>query len=172
MARTLRTFIAVESSPEVRAKAQLLIKELSAAPAKVKWDKWCGQNKDDPALYVKHLLRIPYWRRAGKWRSMRIDLHKICLEDALGTFHSHPAWAMRIILWGEYIEEILPDIATGQDRHDYWGFLSFGIIAPAFSHGIRSVRIPTYTLWIRGPVVADIKITKDGVTTISPADED
>jgi 2'-5' RNA ligase len=37
MARTLRTFIAVESSPEVHTKAQQLIKELSATPAKVKW---------------------------------------------------------------------------------------------------------------------------------------
>jgi 2'-5' RNA ligase len=37
MARTLRTFIAVETSPEVRTKAQQLIKTLAQSPAKVKW---------------------------------------------------------------------------------------------------------------------------------------
>jgi len=41
-----------------------------------------------------------------KFGNYRIDLHKITSPDIPLNYHSHPADAFRIILWGSYVEEL------------------------------------------------------------------
>ena len=61
------------------------------------WDRWVGNFTDEPVFYIKHLVHL---------FGCRIDLHKMVLPDEEDCFHTHPAWAIRIILKGGYVEEI------------------------------------------------------------------
>lgn len=67
--------------------------------SRLKWDKIVKSEDDGlPVLLIKNLLHL-----FGR----RIDLHKIVWPDKWECFHSHPAnWAIRIILWGGYVEEM------------------------------------------------------------------
>lgn len=129
------------------------------------WHEWRGQSEEKPALLIRHILRIPVWRKDGKWYSIRADIHKICHADQKECFHSHPAWSIRIVLWGGYIEENLTD--NWGRKLDYrrmwsWYAPSIGIIAPNFAHRISSVEPNTFTLWIRGPIVAPVNLIGSG----------
>lgn len=111
------------------------------------WDEWRGQD-GKPTMLIKRLVKVG---------GFRVDLHKFISADDPGCFHSHPAWAVRMVLWGGYIEQV-------------WGagFRRFfpgriGIISPAFAHRVSGlVYRASYSLWVRGPVIAEVKLLGDG----------
>lgn len=100
------------------------------------WDEWRGSTDGRPTLWVKHLAR-----RAGRL----VDIHKMVAKDDEGCFHTHPAYALRIILWGGYVEEL------EDGRHRMWRPGMVGLVAPTCSHriaGLRNGRV-SYSLWLR-----------------------
>jgi hypothetical protein len=140
--------------------------------AKDFWDEWRGSLDGRPTFWLKRLLYIPVWKRAGKWLGCRVDLHKFIGADDDGCFHSHPAWAVRIILWGGYSEEIFKGGMGGFYRTWFPG--DIGIIRPEFAHRVQGLvnGRSSYSLWLRGPICADVKLLgdgwPDGAPTISP----
>lgn len=87
-----------------------------------------------------------------KFRGWTVRVHRFDHADDAGCFHSHPAVAYRLILWGGYWEETI------------WGDLvewrpgSFGKIVPDFEHRIHKLRKrSSYSLWIRGPITHKVK---------------
>ena len=114
----------------------------------INWDEWRGSLDGRPTFWEKHLI---------SWRGWKVDLHKFVAADDPGCFHTHPAWALRIVLWGGYREEV----PNGFMRTFWPGRI--GLIAPWFCHRTAELlRGPSYSLWIRGPKVADIQLHGDG----------
>lgn len=97
-------------------------------------------------LYIKHLVR---------WGGFQVNLHCITGADEAGCYHSHPAKAIRIILWGGYIEEI-PDYRYSDFEYRSPGYI--GVMQPEFIHRIAYVDGASWTLWIRWPVTHKIKL--------------
>jgi len=106
----------------------------------MKWDKVVNSERDGlPILHIKHLFH---------WRGRRIDLHKIEWPDPWECFHSHPARAIRIILWGGYVEEMYDGVMR------YWRPGRIGMVRHFDIHRINRLlhERPSYSLWIRGKV--------------------
>jgi hypothetical protein len=104
------------------------------------WDKTVNSERDGlPLLYIKNLIH---------WRGRRIDLHKIVYPDPWECFHSHPARAIRIILWGGYTEELQDGTIVS------WWPGKIGLVQHDTVHRINRLRYasPSYSLWIRGKV--------------------
>lgn len=82
-----------------------------------------------------------------------LGVHVFVDGDEPECFHSHPAWAFRLVLWGGYVEEVQ------EPRHKrIWFPGRFGLVRPDFVHRIdRLLFKRSVSLWIRGPVVARIK---------------
>lgn len=112
------------------------------------WDEWRGSMDGRPTLWVKRLFR---------WRDRRIDLHKITGLDDAGCFHSHPAWAIRVVLRGGYVEE-MPDGTTRTWRPGMIGF-----VRPEFVHRVAGLlKTESYSLWLRGRIVSKTRLVGDG----------
>ncbi len=105
------------------------------------WDKFVGAG-----LAIKWLLHV---------RGRRVQLHRINKADELGCFHTHPAKAVRIILWGGYTEEL--EDGTFVE----WKPGNIGLVRPSFSHRIHKVDT-SYSLWIRGRVTTNVELRGDG----------
>lgn len=119
------------------------------------WDGWRGSGNRAVVIY-KHLLKV------GEWQ---IDLHKIAGVDKIGCYHSHPAWAYRIVLWGGYEEVIVEEDPKGVwtiRNIKIFGFLAHGWVAPEYVHNIYKVKPRTYTLWIRGPKTHKVRLIGKG----------
>lgn len=118
------------------------------------YDSCIGNNplgdEDEAVMWVKHLVHI--------W-GCRIDLHKMVRADGVNCFHSHPAWAIRIPIWGGYIEEgYNPE--KNKTFFRFWRPWSVGVVAPRFVHRIAELlngRV-SYSLWLRGPIVRNVFI--------------
>ena len=114
----------------------------------VKWDGWRGSLDGRPTFWEKRLFSVRGWR---------LSLHKFVSSDDPGCFHSHPAWAVRIVVWGGYVEEIF----EGYFRNFRVGRV--GVVAPWLIHRTdRLLRGPSYSIWIRGPKIAPIRIYGQG----------
>ena len=110
-------------------------------------------------MYIKVLLRV---------FGCHIDFHKMVRADVIGCFNTHPAWAIRVVLWGGYVEEI-HELADNE-FHGYYtklrtirpGFI--GIVRPEFCHRLQRLRNgkASYSLWFRGPAIAPILLRGDG----------
>lgn len=115
----------------------------------MRWDEWRGSNDGRPSMLIKRLFG---------WRGYRIDLHKFIRVDDLTCFHTHPATAIRIILWGGYTEEI--DI--GRTLYDYRKLRPgmIGIVKPELCHRLHELRNGrcSYSLWLRGPKTHQVTI--------------
>lgn len=116
-----------------------------------KWDKQITTEKGGKGEVVfktKHLL--------PKIFGCRVDLHKMYRADEPGRFHSHPAWAFRIILWGGYIEELVMGVKVK------WFPGCMGTIAPTYYHRIDELLNGKYSLslWIRGPIVQNTHVVE------------
>lgn len=108
------------------------------------WDEWLGNSNQEPEMWVKHIFNRWGWK---------IDLHKMVRAGNEGCFHTHPAYALRIILWGGYFEEL-----EDSTQVEWWPG-RMGIVAPELSHRISAlINGPSYSLWIRGQKRAAIKI--------------
>lgn len=122
------------------------------------WDEWRGSLDGRPTFWLKRLLYIPVWRKAGKWLGCRVDLHKFIDADDAECFHSHPAYAIRIVLWGGYVEE------ERSGMLHVWKPGMVGLVRPEFAHrvsGLLNGRV-SYSLWLRGPICAPVKLLGDG----------
>lgn len=115
----------------------------------MQWDDWRGSMDGRPTLWVKHLLK-----RAGRL----IDIHKMVAIDDPDCFHTHPAYAIRIILRGGYVEEI------EGGAHRMWLPGMIGFVRPSLSHriaGLRNGRV-SYSLWIRFRKQARVELRGNG----------
>lgn len=140
------------------------------------WDEWRGSLDGRPAMYIKRLARIPVWRKNGKTLTIRIDLHKFVRADDPETYHSHPAWAIRIPLLGGYAEMVARSWAGRghpvlADRR-YLLPLDIGIVPPGLCHRVASLLNGkvSYSLWIRGPVFGLTWMVGDGWDAVTLAD--
>lgn len=127
------------------------------------WDEWRGDFDGNVVMVIKHLAR---------WRCWRLDLHKMLAPDAPGCFHTHPAMAVRVILWGGYTEEIareqLPcDLQLAS--YQPWIHVEYrrpgyiGRVKPELCHRIHALpRGVSYSLWLRWPKTHDIKLRGPG----------
>jgi hypothetical protein len=112
----------------------------------LKWDEYRDNFNGQPVFFIKKLFT---------GFGCAIQVHKFVKADEPNCFHSHPAWAIRIILWGGYVEEMV------DERWRTWFPGRIGIIRPDFQHrigGLRNGR-SSWSLWLRGPKVATINIT-------------
>jgi hypothetical protein len=102
----------------------------------MRWDEWRGSMDGRPTLWVRHVL-------CGFGR--HVDLHKMVAKDDPDCFHTHPAYAIRVILWGGYVEEL------EGGKHRMWCPGMFGIVKPTCSHRIAGLRNGRFSisLWIR-----------------------
>lgn len=117
------------------------------------WDEW-RYNKDETraVFYIKNIFSL---------LGFKIELHKIVAPDDHECYHSHPAHAIRIILWGGYWEMTNDDDFR---RVKEWKPLRIGWVKPNFSHRIDNIRNSksSYSLWIRFPKTAKVKLTGTG----------
>jgi len=115
----------------------------------IEWDEWIGSLDGRVTMWVKHLLCGAGWH---------VDLHQMIAADDAECFHTHPAFALRLVLWGGYVEE------TEQHRWCTWWPGRVGLIVPSFSHRIGGLRNGrrSYSLWIRGPKVAAVELRGAG----------
>lgn len=129
------------------------------------WHEWRGDlDGTNVVMHIMHLVRTGdgagdavlriRWLPAG-WS---LDLHKMVGADSPGCYHTHPAKAWRLVLWGGYIEE-LEDCT----RVRCWWPGRFGIVQPELSHLIAALPHGTsYSLWLRGPKTHDIQLRGPG----------
>jgi hypothetical protein len=99
-------------------------------------------------MWIKRLVRV---------FGCCVDLHKFVRADDAECFHSHNAYCLRIILWGGYVEEV-----EGRGLRA-WRPGMVGIIKPSFSHRLHGLlKGPSYSLWLRGPICAEIELRGSG----------
>jgi hypothetical protein len=113
------------------------------------WDEWRGSLDGRPTFWSKTLLRF---------RGCKICLHKFVGVDDPNCFHTHPATAVRIILWGGYVEEL--DTA---ERRTWWPGM-IGIVRPAYCHRATALNNgrASYSLWLRGPITNTVELRGSG----------
>ena len=114
----------------------------------INWDEWRGTLDGQEVMLIKQLFA---------WKGWRIDLHGFVGSDLPGCFHTHPAWAFRLILWGGYIEEL----ESGERR--LWFPGRFGFVSPRLSHRVATpIYTRAYTLWIRSPKKHEVQLRGGG----------
>ena len=111
--------------------------------AKIKWNHWVGsRGEGDPSMLIRNILHI-----CGR----RLDLHMMLREDEVGCFHTHPAHAWRVVLWGGYVEEY----GCGCQESRRPGFM--GLMRPHTKHRIHDLfKDKSVSLWFRGKKRAPI----------------
>lgn len=102
-----------------------------------------------------------YSRRLVDTKLLKIEVHKFVGTDAPDTYHTHPAYAIRIGLRGGYIEQLLGGEISPFRAGD------IGFVTPSTCHLVKELCYgrPAYTLWIRGPKVAPIMIRGRGAAS-------
>lgn len=120
------------------------------------WDDYRGDFDGNPALFIKRL---------ASWRGRCIDLHKMVTADMPECFHTHPARAIRVILWGGYTEEVEGNGDPENCQMDLrdWYPLMVGRVEPELSHRIAWLhgRV-SYSLWLRGRKTHDTQLRGAG----------
>lgn len=111
----------------------------------IKFDEWRGSIDGRPALLIKKFVRL---------FGCVAQIHKFVRADDPGCFHTHPAYALRIILRGGYVEEL------GSGERKTWRPGMIGIVPPHLEHRIDSLLNgrESWSLWLRGPKVAKINV--------------
>lgn len=115
----------------------------------LRWDEWRGDFSGNVTMRIQSLVRV---------HGRKVDLHQIVAADAPGCYHTHPAHAIRFVLWNGYIEE-LEDGTTREWRPGMVGW-----VRPSLSHRIAALRRakPSYSLWLRGRKSAQIELRGEG----------
>ena len=111
----------------------------------LKYHEYRGSKEEGPSLLIKRLVSL---------FGFKIQLHRFIRADSEGAFHTHPAWAIRVILRGGYVEEL----GNGDLRE--WKPGHIGIVHPELEHRIHKLRNGhmSYSLWLRGPKVRNIRL--------------
>ncbi len=115
------------------------------------WDEWRGDFDGRVVMQIKHL---------ASWRGYKLDLHRFVAADAPGCRHTHPAKALRLVIWGGYVEEF-EDGERLQLRSCRPGFL--GLVQPALCHRVASLLgTVSYSLWLRWPKTHEVHLRGPG----------
>lgn len=116
----------------------------------MRWDEWRGSLDGRPTMWIRRLY--------GSKARGGVDLHKMVRPDDPGCFHTHPAYAVRVVLWGGYIEE-LEDGTLARRGPGY-----VGMVKPDLSHRVDSLLNgrASYSLWLRGPKRATTELRGPG----------
>ena len=122
------------------------------------WHEWRGSHDGRPSMFIRNLI---------SFRGFKLDLHKFVRADDPTCFHTHPAKAIRLILWGGYWEEcqwpepLPPDWTVLVQNH--WRPGDVGIVRPELCHRIHQITNgrSSYSLWLRWPKSAEIHIQGD-----------
>jgi len=109
------------------------------------WTEWRGSTDGRPTLLIKRFASL---------MGCVVQVHKFVRADDEGCFHTHPAFAIRVILWGGYSEEL----ADG--RFVDWRPGRIGLVRPELEHRIHALLNgqSSWSLWLRGPKVAPIRL--------------
>jgi hypothetical protein len=115
------------------------------------WDEWRGEHDGRVVMRTKHL---------ASWRGWKLDWHQVIAADALECFHTHPAKALRFVVWGGYDEEVdlpspWPQLTGWISSYREWrpcgpGFV--GMVYPETCHRVARLhgRV-SYSIWLRWP---------------------
>lgn len=128
------------------------------------WDEWRGDaDGTRPVMMIRKLVAIPVWWKPGKTFFVRLDLHKFVNSDPQDCYHTHPGYAIRWVVGGGYVEEVFPPGPNGR-RYWCWRPWMIGIVPPKLAHRVARVINGkwSYSFWLRGPVVANVKLVGDG----------
>jgi len=118
----------------------------------MKWDEWRGIDSNNVVFFTKHIIKFSWFQ---------ISIHKIIRADENECFHTHPAHAIRIILWGGYVEEVMDDV--GSRWLKTWWPGMFGWVKPSLIHRFNAINFKSsYSLWIRFKKVADVQLIGTG----------
>lgn len=144
------------------------------------WDRWVANRPEDTDESA--VLRIKHLFYSGK-RGWRVDFHRFDRADAVGCFHSHPALAVRVVVWGGYVEEVwkgepckrlCKELEEGKfscgavcrrakSEFKEWLPGMIGIVRPEFIHRVNHLRgRRSYSIWIRGRVTHQIRTVGPG----------
>jgi hypothetical protein len=112
---------------------------------RLRFDEWRGSFDGRPSLWIKKLFRA---------FGCVAQVHMFVRADDEGCYHTHPAWAVRIIVWGGYVEEL------GDGSRISWPPGMIGVVAPHLEHRIHSLLNgrSSWSIWLRGPKVRTINI--------------
>lgn len=118
------------------------------------WKEWRGSFDGRPSMLVRTLF--------SRW-GYRVDLHKFIRADDPTCFHTHPAHALRIILWGGYVEELrteLPPYDAQYYEHKKRRAGYVGVVRPELCHRVHKLLNgkSSYSLWFRGRKSAEVSI--------------
>jgi hypothetical protein len=116
---------------------------------KFEWTDWRGSFDGRPSMYIKTIVAA-----FGR----KVELHKFVRADDPACFHTHPARAIRIILWNGYVEELENGV------RQVWLAGDVGLVRPELCHRVATVLggRPAYTLWLRGRKRAETQIRGAG----------
>lgn len=111
---------------------------------KIKWTRWAGSNDGRPAMYTKVLF---------SFMGFEAIIHCFVRADDPTCFHTHPAYAFRLILWGGYEEEL------GDGTFAEWHIGDAGVVKPDLEHRISRLLNgkESWSLWLRGPKFKPVK---------------
>lgn len=117
----------------------------------MKWDAYVGTS-------TKRVMEIKWLVDLERPFRLVIDLHRIVNVDPKRCYHGHPYDAIRIPLWGGYIEEL----EDGTKRVIWPGRI--GIVRTKYFHRIDSFLFGSFSLslWIHGKSVCPVEIHGDG----------
>lgn len=113
------------------------------------WHEWRGSLDGRPTFYIRRVFNL---------FGVRVDLHKMVGADDADCYHTHPAYALRFILWGGYVEEL-------DDGHSAtWRPGMVGLVKPTHCHRISAIRNgrSSLSLWVRFRRCAEIELRGDG----------
>lgn len=115
----------------------------------MEWETSKSSRTDGiPPMLIKRLFK-------SAW--LGIDLHKMICSDVKDCFHTHPYYAVRIVLYGGYLEE------TENGEVHWWLPGRCGIVKPQTSHRIAALYDKvSYSLWIRFKKIATIELKGKG----------
>lgn len=118
------------------------------------WHEWQGSSEGEITMLIRHIF---------SFMGYKLDLHKFIAADQATCFHTHPANAIRLIIWGGYTEQIQHDSQYFPNAYFYtkkqWIVGDIGLIKPGLCHRIDTIRRKvSYSLWFRFPKTHDIKI--------------
>lgn len=117
------------------------------------WDAWVGHPDGTIVMLIKNLLAF---------RGRRVQAHRMIAADLPGCYHTHPAFAIRIVLWHGYVEEVY-DISNGRTHTKRWRPGMIGLVRPSLAHRIAELPSgPNVSLWLRGRVRYPIMLMGDG----------
>jgi hypothetical protein len=115
----------------------------------IKWDRTIGNFDGTDVLRIKNFFKL---------NGIQIRLHQMLRADGVQKFHTHPSKAIRIVLWGGYVEEL----ESGDKVTCRPGFI--GWVRPAHSHRVDSLLNGkvSYSLWLRWPDTHKVKLRGSG----------